>query len=79
MWQQLWPGLPEDRVPIEHITNGVHVPSWIDRRLGDVIFNRYLGRNWLEEHDKPAIWELVDEIPDRSSGSIIVCHEELSS
>ncbi|MDM7934938.1 MAG: alpha-glucan family phosphorylase, partial [Methanothrix sp.] len=38
--------------------------SWIDRRLGDVIFNRYLGRNWLEEHDKSRIWELVDDIPD---------------
>ena len=43
MWQQLWPELAVDKVPIEYITNGVHVPSWIDRRLGDVIFNRYLG------------------------------------
>jgi starch phosphorylase len=65
MWQQLWPELEVDRVPIEHITNGVHVPTWIDRRLGDDIFNRYLGRTWLEEHDQPAIWQLIDEIPDR--------------
>ncbi|MFA6373288.1 MAG: alpha-glucan family phosphorylase, partial [Methanothrix sp.] len=64
MWRQLWPELPVDKVPIEHITNGVHVPTWIDRRLGDVIFNRYLGRTWLEEHDLPAIWQLIDEIPD---------------
>ncbi|MCK9567187.1 MAG: alpha-glucan family phosphorylase, partial [Methanothrix sp.] len=64
MWQPLWPELPVDKVPIEHITNGVHVPTWIDRRLGDVIFNRYLGRTWLEEHDLPAIWQLIDEIPD---------------
>ncbi len=64
MWQRLWPELDVDRVPIEHITNGVHVPSWIDRRLGDEIFNRYLGRTWLEEHDQPAIWQLIDEIPD---------------
>jgi starch phosphorylase len=64
MWQQLWPELALDKVPIEYITNGVHVPSWIDRRLGDVIFNRYLGRTWLEEHDQPAIWQLIDEVPD---------------
>ena len=64
MWQQLWPGLSEDKVPIDHVTNGVHVPSWIDRRLGDVIFNRYLGRNWLEDHDQTRIWELIDEVPD---------------
>jgi len=64
MWQQLWPEIPLEEVPIEHITNGVHVPSWIDRRLGDVILNRYLGRTWLEEHDHPATWELIDEMPD---------------
>jgi len=64
MWQPLWPNLDPDQVPIDHVTNGVHVPSWIDRRLGDVIFNRYLGRSWLEEHDLARIWELVDEIPD---------------
>jgi starch phosphorylase len=64
MWHHLWPDLPEEKMPIEYITNGVHVPTWIDRRLGDDIFNKYLGRNWLEEHDKPRIWELIDEIPD---------------
>ena len=64
MWHHLWPELPVDKVPIDYVTNGVHVPTWISRRLGDVIFNQYLGRDWLEEHDKRAIWELVDEIPD---------------
>jgi starch phosphorylase len=65
MWRQLWPETAPESVPIDHITNGVHVPTWIDRRLGDVIFNRYLGRTWLEEHDKKRIWGLVDEIPDK--------------
>lgn len=64
MWQQLWPEQSLPSVPIDYVTNGVHVPTWIDRRLGDVIFNRYLGRNWLDEHEQPRIWELVDEIPD---------------
>ncbi len=64
MWNHLWPDRAEENVPIEHITNGVHVPSWIDRRLGDVIFNKYMGRTWLEEHDQPRIWELIAEIPD---------------
>src|SRR5882672_9428167 len=29
MWQDLWPGLPVDQVPIASITNGVHVPTWV--------------------------------------------------
>lgn len=64
MWRQLWPDLPEEKVPIDHVTNGIHVPTWIDRHLGDVILNKYLGRNWLAGQDNPRIWELIDEIPD---------------
>ena len=33
MWQPLWPDLPVEQVPIDHITNGVHVPTWIDPKL----------------------------------------------
>lgn len=64
MWRQLWPDLPEEKVPIDHVTNGIHIPTWIDRRLGDVLLNKYLGRNWLAGQDNPRIWELIDEIPD---------------
>ncbi len=64
MWHHLWPDHSTEDVPIDHVTNGIHVPSWIDRRLGNITFNRYLGRDWLEKHDNPLIWELLDEIPD---------------
>ncbi len=63
MWHHLWPSVPENEVPISHITNGVHVPTWIDSRLS-ALFNRYLGPNWLADHDNPSIWQLVDDIPD---------------
>ena len=63
MWQQLWPDLPAGDVPISSITNGVHAPTWIDSRLA-ALFNKYLGPSWLEDHDNPSIWELVDDIPD---------------
>jgi starch phosphorylase len=29
MWKCLWPGLPEDKVPIGHITNGIHLLGWM--------------------------------------------------
>lgn len=64
MWQHLWPNLPEGEVPIKHITNGVHVPTWIASRLA-ALFNSYLGPSWLADHDNPSIWQLVDDIPDR--------------
>jgi starch phosphorylase len=63
MWHVLWPDLPEDKVPIDNVTNGVHVPTWLEPRMM-LLFNKYLGTDWLENHDDPLIWELVDEIPD---------------
>jgi starch phosphorylase len=63
MWQHLWPEQSEENGHIDYITNGVHVPTWIDSRIAS-LFNRYLGPNWLADHDNPSIWELVDDIPD---------------
>ena len=63
MWQCLWPGEPEDKVPIDYVTNGVHVPTWIEPKL-ELLFNKYMGPDWLQNHDDPSIWGAVDKIPD---------------
>jgi starch phosphorylase len=63
MWQSLWPELPEDDVPIDHVTNGVHVPTWIEPKL-ELLFNKHLGLDWLQDHDNPSLWELIEKIPD---------------
>jgi glycogen phosphorylase len=63
MWQSVWPDQPVEEVPIIAITNGVHVPTWLPSELR-VLFNKYLGANWIEEQDDPALWERLSEIPD---------------
>jgi len=63
MWHSLWPDLAEEKVPIDHVTNGIHVPTWIEPKM-ELLFNKYLGPNWLEDHDNPVIWELIENIPD---------------
>jgi starch phosphorylase len=63
MWQPLWSDLPAEKVPIDHITNGVHVPTWIDPRMA-LACDHCLGSDWLADHDNPAVWELVESIPD---------------
>jgi glycogen phosphorylase len=63
MWQCLWPDRPPEKVPIDSITNGIHVPTWIEPKM-QLLFNRYLGEDWLERHDDPAVWQNIDAIPD---------------
>lgn len=62
MWRSLWPDSPEDQAPITAITNGVHVPTWISPELKRLL-DRYLGEQWWDNHDNPAVWEMVDDIP----------------
>ncbi len=63
MWQPLWSDLLEDKVPIDHITNGVHVSTWLDPKM-EATCTRHLGADWLSDHDNPAVWGLVEDIPD---------------
>ncbi|UCF89965.1 MAG: alpha-glucan family phosphorylase [Desulfobacterales bacterium] len=63
MWQSLWPGIPVDKAPIDSVTNGVHVPTWIEPKI-KLLFDKYLGPGWVEDHDAPAVWQLIDKIPD---------------
>ena len=63
MWHVLWPQIPEEQVPISHITNGVHVPTWIAPELRS-LYERYLGREWMGEQDDIRLWERASDIPD---------------
>ncbi len=63
MWHGLWPADSEDAVPITHVTNGIHVPTWLaieTRRM----YDKYLGADWLERHDEAELWQRIDDIPD---------------
>ena len=62
MWQGIWPQQPEEDVPIDSVTNGVHVPTWISREMA-LLFDRYLGPMWAEDPDNESVFQQVDEIP----------------
>lgn len=63
MWNPVWPEQQEDDVPITHVTNGIHVPTWVPTEF-DQLFGKYLGPDWMERHDDPTIWQRLAEIPD---------------
>ncbi|MFC1883857.1 alpha-glucan family phosphorylase [Thermodesulfobacteriota bacterium] len=63
MWKKIWPKTPETDLPIVHITNGVHIPSWISKGMAEN-YARYLGPRWIEDPDNVMVWERVDKIPN---------------
>jgi len=63
MWRGLWSGLPQGKAAIDHVTNGVHLPTWLEPKMV-LLLNKYLGDGWLDNHDDPSVWRFVDDIPD---------------
>ncbi len=69
MLRDVWPAAPVEHVPIEAITNGIHIPSWISFEMND-LFDRYLGGKWREKQDYLDAWEKVRNIPDPELWSV---------
>jgi starch phosphorylase len=63
MWKALTPGKTEDRVPIGHITNGVHVPSWLAPQMSR-LYDRHLGAGWQQHSAEARIWEGIENVDD---------------
>ena len=63
MWHPLWPTLPVWEVPITSVTNGVHLPSWLNGDLAD-LYDQYLEPDWRNRWSDPAVWAQIKDIPD---------------
>ena len=60
MWMPLFPGRSEEWVPIGHITNGVHVHTWLAPQMRQV-YDRHLGPDWPRARGEPGFWEAIDD------------------
>lgn len=63
MLAEAWPGLPESEIPVDSVTNGVHVLGWVSMEMAELL-DRYLGARWRREVSDPSIWDKVGSIPD---------------
>jgi len=65
MWSVLWPQTAgkSSAARQDYVTNGVHVPTWVEPKMA-LLFDRYLGADWVDSHDRPGTWERIDVIPD---------------
>ncbi len=63
MWHNIWPGLPQDEIPITAITNGVHPSSWISHDMSE-LYESYFGSAYVERAGAPEVWKHVHKIPD---------------
>jgi starch phosphorylase len=65
----LWPQIDPGENSLAHITNAVHVPTFLAQEWGEV-FEKYLGFDWSQRMTDSAFWQRVDEIPDHLFWSV---------
>lgn len=68
MWRTLWPRKEEEEIPIGHVTNGVHLASWMGEAMHR-IYRQYLSPDWLERQDEPMLWSASRTCRIRCSGT----------
>jgi starch phosphorylase len=73
MWAPLYPASSEDRVPIGHVTNGIHVQTWLAPHMQQM-YDRHLGPEWPRRMGEPGFWEAIDMVDD---GELWETHQAL--
>ena len=61
MWAHLWPWRVEEEIPIGHITNGVHIPSWLAYQMQQ-LYDRYFPPDWTHRMGEPGVWQEIHNI-----------------
>jgi len=61
MWAHLWPWRVEEEIPIGHITNGVHVPSWLAWQMQQ-LYDRHFPPRWHDRMGEPEVWQMIHNV-----------------
>ncbi|MCA9215336.1 MAG: alpha-glucan family phosphorylase [Planctomycetales bacterium] len=61
MWANLWPWRTEEEIPIGHITNGVHIPSWLAHQMQQ-LYDRHFEADWARRMGEPEVWQAIRNV-----------------
>ena len=63
MFHSMWSQAILSQVPIGHVTNGVHLPTFMSSDMKNIL-SRYVSEDWSSKPYDFDIWEKVNNIPD---------------
>ena len=61
MWANLWPWRAEEEIPIGHITNGVHIPSWLAWQM-QLLYDKHFPPDWRNRMGEPEVWQMIHQV-----------------
>ncbi|MGE4283751.1 MAG: alpha-glucan family phosphorylase [Clostridia bacterium] len=63
IFNNIWHGIPEEEVPIDSVTNGIHTATWLSSSLR-YLYDKYLGQDWKDHISDSSMWNNIHNIPD---------------
>jgi starch phosphorylase len=75
MWASLWPWRSAEEIPIGHITNGVHVPTWLSPQMR-ALYDRVLPEDWYRRTGEPEVWSGFESV---TPGELWETHQSLKN
>lgn len=75
MWRHLWPWRSDEEIPIGHITNGVHVGTWLAQQMR-VLYDKVLTPGWNLRSGEPSVWAAFDQV---TPGELWETHQALKN
>jgi starch phosphorylase len=63
MWRRTFGASTDAEVPIGHVTNGVHLCTWMAPTLRELL-DHHLGQGWESRTADPATWAKLADVPD---------------
>ena len=65
MFQSLWPGYFAEENHIGYVTNGVHLPTWADRKW-QRLYKYALAPDYIDNQSDMKLWERIYDVPDNA-------------
>jgi starch phosphorylase len=69
MWQEMFPGNGVNEVPISHVTNAVHLGTWMASPMRRLLTECF-GEGWERHASDATMWAQVDQISDEDIWSV---------
>ncbi|MDR1120144.1 MAG: alpha-glucan family phosphorylase [Dysgonamonadaceae bacterium] len=64
MFAPVWKGYFPEELHVSYVTNGVHMPTWAASEIKR-FYERIFSKNFYKDQSNPAIWEEIQNIPDK--------------
>lgn len=61
MFQQMWPGYFAEENHIGYVTNGVHLPTWADKRW-QRLYKKVMGEDYIAKQSDEMMWSKMQNV-----------------